>query len=474
MSERTSHNAPPRSFVIVALVLANALIAVLLWGQGNEEAAIEGFGHVRSKIWEGEYWRLLTSVFLHAGPVHLGFNLVLLFLIGRVVEYWVGPGGLLWRYLLCALAGALAFQAFSSSGPGVGASGGVVGLLGIFLVGRMGRHGPSGVVLGRRFWFWLSILLAALILEPLFAEELIQQLRKGEGGEIKIATSAHLGGFACGLLLGYIFFTPPSEHALRRAFAILSLTFLTAGIGVYGVFLPFRDWRWFIWQADKAVGRGEAQAAASLQARARELGGDAAALAIVAQLIADSRFDEALCYAQDRPPESRALEVEVLYHIYDALAGGGRVEEARQILDRLIAMVDRELEAQRSAALLNQAAWFRALRGVDLETARAQASEAVQWAATDGAGEFERSAYVNTLGVVELALADYEPALKHLRKAVELAPLGANYLYLALGYFQIGEKPQARKAALRARQGGGLSRHEEKLLHDLEASLAAG
>jgi tetratricopeptide (TPR) repeat protein len=130
----------------------------------------------------------------------------------------------------------------------------------------------------------------------------------------------------------------------------------------------------------------------------------------------------------------------------------------------LIALADKALDRERSAQHLNECAWFRALSNEDLGTALRYASEAV---------DLNRlSAYVNTLGWVEFLMGDLPAAGRHLREAVELGgPGGENHLYLALFYFAVERRQDARKAAEEARRRGLTLRHEIVLLEELEDSL---
>lgn len=82
----------------------------------------------------GEYWRLLTSGFLHFGLFHVGLNMYALWLLGTQCERILGSGRLLAVYLLSLLGGALAVLYASPDAVVAGASGAVFGLMGGYLV----------------------------------------------------------------------------------------------------------------------------------------------------------------------------------------------------------------------------------------------------------------------------------------------------------------------------------------------------
>ena len=83
---------------------------------------------------QGDWWRLVTSAFLHYGPLHLGLNMYFLYLIGTPVEQYLGRARFLLLYLVSGLAGAAGALVFSPTSATVGASGAIFGILGGALV----------------------------------------------------------------------------------------------------------------------------------------------------------------------------------------------------------------------------------------------------------------------------------------------------------------------------------------------------
>jgi len=132
----------------------------------------------------GEWWRLITPIFLHGGLIHFLFNSYLLLNLGPVVEdvygtprYWV-------IYLICGIGGSLASQ-LPRFVHTVGASGAIMGLIGLLLV-----HGyRSGGVLGQSMKsLVIRLAIYSVILSFMF----------------NIDHYNHIGGFACGALLALI------------------------------------------------------------------------------------------------------------------------------------------------------------------------------------------------------------------------------------------------------------------------------
>ncbi len=90
---------------------------------------------------EGEWWRLITSAFLHGGIIHLGMNMLMLWWIGAPMEQAIGRGRFLALYLVSGLAGSAGALLFTDPRvPTVGASGAIFGILGAALVFERQRN----------------------------------------------------------------------------------------------------------------------------------------------------------------------------------------------------------------------------------------------------------------------------------------------------------------------------------------------
>ena len=135
----------------------------------------------------GQPWRLLTSVFVHAGLSHLLLNLFSLWLLGLLVEDRVGPLRLLLVYLACGVGGSLASLWWHNDGiNSVGASGAIFGLYGLLLVLLVGQK----LVLDKSD----RRAMLGLVLYLVFSN-----LLSGLSGNIDNA--AHLGGLVTGLFI---------------------------------------------------------------------------------------------------------------------------------------------------------------------------------------------------------------------------------------------------------------------------------
>ncbi|MEM2905564.1 MAG: rhomboid family intramembrane serine protease [Candidatus Bathyarchaeia archaeon] len=203
---------------IVNWLLILASVGVFLW---QFLAAPEEFvrillvyGFTPARILAGQgYYTFLTSMFLHGGLLHLGGNMLYLYIFGDNVEDMCGHLRYLAFYLLSGIVASLAymFSAWDSPVPAVGASGAISGVLGAYMllfpkvriktlvpVGLFMRffRVPAFVMIG--LWFIYQLLLAFAAFET------------------GIAYWAHIGGFAAGLLLGRPFASRRRRHPLYQ------------------------------------------------------------------------------------------------------------------------------------------------------------------------------------------------------------------------------------------------------------------
>jgi membrane associated rhomboid family serine protease len=149
----------------------------------------------------GNFLTLFTSMFMHAGWVHLGGNMLYLWIFGDNVEDRFGHLMFTVFYLLCGLAATFAQLVFSlgSNVPNLGASGAIAGVLGAYvlmfpqqqvrvLVGRMVTPVSALIVIG--FWFVLQFFSGVASISN----------TADTGG---VAYMAHIGGFITGFVLSF-------------------------------------------------------------------------------------------------------------------------------------------------------------------------------------------------------------------------------------------------------------------------------
>jgi rhomboid protease GluP len=130
---------PVITYLLIGINVIMWLLEMFLGGSENIQVLIRMGAKENSLIAAGQYWRLLTPVFLHAGVDHLLFNSFGLLMWGRYIEALFGKGKYLFIYLVSGLVGSLASYLFSPA-VSVGASGAIFGLFGTLLYFRKSRR----------------------------------------------------------------------------------------------------------------------------------------------------------------------------------------------------------------------------------------------------------------------------------------------------------------------------------------------
>ena len=137
-------------FATYLLLVANLVIFALMERAGGSQDPIvlDRFGALFGPlVAEGQYWRLLTAVFLHIGFIHLAFNSLGLFVFGTAFERACGPIRMVAVYVGAGLAGSALSYLASPAVRSAGASGaifGVLGALAIYLVVNRQEFGKMG------------------------------------------------------------------------------------------------------------------------------------------------------------------------------------------------------------------------------------------------------------------------------------------------------------------------------------------
>lgn len=188
-------------------VLAAACVAALAWveahGSSTDTATLVRFGALeRGRVWSGEPWRLVTAPFLHAGWIHLAWNVAAGVPWCRPVERALGSR----RFLLVYLASAVGASALSLLGqdhPSVGASGALFGVVGATLALHRRALGSwrafASSPPARRVI--LAILLFSVV----------------GGLALPLDQLAHAGGLAVGAAAAWLLSRPSPAGALRWA-----------------------------------------------------------------------------------------------------------------------------------------------------------------------------------------------------------------------------------------------------------------
>lgn len=182
--------------VTIALITINVAVAVAELGINGKFApnwifdhgALIGNGccidnHLVG-VAHGDWWRLVTSMFLHGGYLHIALNMYSLYYVGSILEIQIGRWQFLLLYLGSGIAGSAGALVWSPLSPTVGASGAIFGILGaLFILERRGSIATEGQIAG------------LIVLNLVFTFALSSYISVG----------AHVGGLIGGVILMWLF-----------------------------------------------------------------------------------------------------------------------------------------------------------------------------------------------------------------------------------------------------------------------------
>lgn len=199
-----------------------ACIVVVAIVQPIAENSINMAGLVKPAVWNGQIWRLFTATLMHADINHFLMNFLVLIFLSRVIEHTVQRALVPSVFLLTAPIGSIFSVFLYPNSTSIGASGGIMGLLGFITIAAYfdrTRYPP------KYFRHMIEAIVSTGVL--------------GLFGFAFIDNAAHLGGLVGGLLLGWILFR--NEHWIREkgklfnyaGVAALLLLGLIAGFAVY-------------------------------------------------------------------------------------------------------------------------------------------------------------------------------------------------------------------------------------------------
>lgn len=217
-ASEVSGNIPPSNPPLYTYILIGAIIAVALVQLGTGlEASIDNAGFDKPVfINSREYWRILTGAALHGSVLHVAMNCYAFYSFGRIVELLSNRAHLAIVFLLSALGGGVLSLIFMPDGRSVGASGGIVGLIGYLLIYAFRRRR----FISPEFRKSLLINIGFILVFGLVLYNVIDNF-------------GHIGGLVTGAAYGLIQI-PTDEHTDPRE---ASSAMEAAGVAAVGVYI---------------------------------------------------------------------------------------------------------------------------------------------------------------------------------------------------------------------------------------------
>lgn len=206
--------APITYTLIVIQILAYCWL-VYAGGSTNATVLLNAGARSTPLIRSGEWWRLVSPVFLHIGLTHLIVNSVTLLYIGRYIEEFFGHWRMVVIYFVSAVCGNLLSAVFAPTVISAGASTAIFGLFGAFLM--LGLSFPHNVVVRVLSRTFLAFIVINIIIDCFSSD---------------IDLVGHIGGLLGGFLMAFVLGAPLlGKIGLIKRF--LSGTILTVGLIIF-------------------------------------------------------------------------------------------------------------------------------------------------------------------------------------------------------------------------------------------------
>lgn len=211
-----SYGKPFLTYFLIAINIIMFIILELNGGSINVETLIKMGAKYNPAIIEGEWWRLISSMFLHIGFLHLAMNMLALYYLGTAVERIYGSGRFLMIYFLAGIAGGLTSFAFSVN-VAAGASGAIFGLFGALLFFGLNHKKVFFQTIGRNIITVVGINLVLGFVVP------------------QIDMGAHIGGLLAGFIASAVVHLPKAKKIIIQLSALIIYILLLLGLLVFGL-----------------------------------------------------------------------------------------------------------------------------------------------------------------------------------------------------------------------------------------------
>ncbi|MDC3413390.1 rhomboid family intramembrane serine protease [Aquibacillus sp. 3ASR75-11] len=283
-------------------LLVNVAVFILLEINGGSmsTATLIKFGaKYNPAILEGEWWRIVSSMFLHIGYLHIAMNMLALFYLGNAVERIYGSARFFIIYFLAGIIGGLASFALSPQ-LAAGASGALFGLFGALLFFGVLYKKVFFQTMGKNLLFIIGLNIVLGLSLP------------------QIDNSAHIGGLIGGFIAASIVFLPKKK---KRSIQLVMLLVYVAA-------------------ASSLIVYGTTQTSPELQ------------LQVVQQLIKDGDYKQTIDVINEQVENSESFKAEFLFYRSFAFIKLNKQESAISDLEQTVQLKPEFAEAQYNLALL--------------------------------------------------------------------------------------------------------------------------
>ena len=201
--------------VTTALIGLNVLVFLLMVLRGvspllpSPQQAIAFGADFGPLTLNGQWWRLLTSMFVHFGILHIGLNMWCLWNLGRAAEQLMGRGSYLLAYFVSGIFSSIASVYWHPLAASAGASGAIFGMAGVLVSYVYLKKTPSHIAINKKMLGSLGTFIAYNL---------------AFGALPGISNAAHIGGLVMGLAVGTVLpASAASEEARRTRLSLVAI-----------------------------------------------------------------------------------------------------------------------------------------------------------------------------------------------------------------------------------------------------------
>lgn len=220
------------TWTLCAIIVAIYLLEEIFGGSNNIAVLVSMGANAKSKVLAGEYYRLLSSVFLHAGLMHVFFNTYVLFVLGGFFNRILGEVRYLSIFFFSGFTGSLASSFLGKSQVSVGASGAIWGLFGASLAIAVFKTNLVPEVVRVRL---RRVTLINLLIN--FAISFLPM----------IDFWGHIGGGIGGFTLTLLIVFSPSKKLANQLLSIVFVLFSFVGATLYALSFGYGIYKYTPW-----------------------------------------------------------------------------------------------------------------------------------------------------------------------------------------------------------------------------------
>ncbi|MBP2078191.1 rhomboid family intramembrane serine protease [Oceanobacillus polygoni] len=312
-----SFGKPYFTYLLIAI---NVFLFILLERNGGStsiDTLIDMGAKYNPSIIEGEWWRIVSSMFLHIGFLHLLMNMLAVYYLGTAIERIFGRMRFLFIYFLAGIGGGLASFAFTTN-VSAGASGAIFGLFGALLF--------FGIIYKRIFFQTMGTNILIILLINIVLGFSIEQIDMG----------AHIGGLLAGFLASAMIHLPKKKNIKTQCIGFIAYAILIVGLVIFGLNSNMNNQSYYLIQIEQLLLDNQFEEVVPVATDALEIDGDMQGLILFQRSYAYIELNELELAIEDL--EQSILHEPVLPEAFYNLAllydSSGQLEKAKEMITK--------------------------------------------------------------------------------------------------------------------------------------------